>query len=463
MADNGDDKLHIAMFPWLAFGHLLPFLQLAKLMASKGHKISFISTPRNIDRLPKIPKPLTHLITFIKINLPKLQNLPENAESTRDLPINKGKYLKIAYDGLREPVSDFIQTASPDWIINDFAAYWLGPMAAEHGVLMAYFSVFPALSLGFMGSPETLMHVSDDPASLDLLLKRPKWVPFESEVRLTAFQVTRLLERSSASEENVSDVYRFGANVNRCDAVVVRSCFDFEPDWLNLLKTLYKKPVVPAGLLPAVVNDAGDACWPEMKQWLDMHPKGSVVYIAFGTETKPNQYELTQLALGLELSGLPFFWVLIEGSSDDEVAVLPKGFEDRMNGRGVVCKVWVPQFKIVSHDSVGGLLIHSGMSSMVEGLQLGKPLVLLPFVFDQGLIASYLVEKKMAYMVHRDDVDGSFTPESVADSLSLVMVSEDGKMYREKAKEMMSLFGDINVQDKCVDELLYFLQNFSKL
>ncbi|KAL8248894.1 hypothetical protein R6Q59_005762 [Mikania micrantha] len=463
MADNGDDKLHIAMFPWLAFGHLLPFLQLAKLMASKGHKISFISTPRNIDRLPKIPKPLTHLITFIKINLPKIQNLPENAESTRDLPINKGKYLKIAYDGLREPVSDFIQTASPDWIINDFAAYWLGPIAAEHGVLMAYFSVFPALFLGFIGSPETMMYGYDDPASLEQLLKRPKWVPFESEVRLTAFQVARILERSSASEENVSDVYRHGATVSGCDAVVVRSCFDFEPDWLNLLKKLYKKPVVPVGLLPAVVNDAGDACWPEMKQWLDMHPKGSVVYIAFGTETKPNQYELTQLALGLELSGLPFFWVLIEGSSDDEVVVLPKGFEDRTRGRGVVCKVWVPQFKIVSHDSVGGLLIHSGMSSMVEGLQLGKPLVLLPFMFDQGLIASYLVEKKMAYMIHRDEVDGSFTPESVADSLSLVMVSEDGKMYREKAKEMMSLFGDINVQDKFVDELLYFLQNVSKL
>ncbi|KAD7117620.1 hypothetical protein E3N88_04888 [Mikania micrantha] len=91
MADNGDDKLHIAMFPWLAFGHLLPFLQLAKLMASKGHKISFISTPKKIDRLPEIPQPSTHLITFIKINLPKLQNLPQNAESTRDLPINKGR------------------------------------------------------------------------------------------------------------------------------------------------------------------------------------------------------------------------------------------------------------------------------------------------------------------------------------------------------------------------------------
>nr|GEW54155.1 reverse transcriptase domain-containing protein [Tanacetum cinerariifolium] len=67
---------------------------------------------------------------------------------------------------------------------------------------------------------------------------------------------------------------------------------------------------------------------------------------------------------------------------------------------------------------------------------------------DQGMIATYLVEKNMAYKVHRDDMDGSFEPESVADSLSLVMVKEEGKVYREKAKETMALFGDRDVQDK---------------
>ncbi|KAI7751407.1 hypothetical protein M8C21_006339 [Ambrosia artemisiifolia] len=190
-----------------------------------------------------------------------------------------------------------------------------------------------------------------------------------------------------------------------------------------------------------------------------MQEKGSVVYIAFGIETKPSQYELTQLALGLDLCGLPFYWVLIDkrGSSDDDVIELPRGFEKRTRGRGVVCRGWAPQFKILSHDSVGGLLIHSGMSSVVEGFQLGKPLVLLPCMPDQGLIASYLVEKKMAYRIHREDADGSFTPESVADSLSLVMVSEEGKIFREKAKEMMGLFGDRDVQNKCVSELICFL------
>ena len=60
-------KLHIAMFPWLAFGHMIPYLELAKLMAQKGHHISFLSTPQNIDRLPKLPPNLASLIDLVKL------------------------------------------------------------------------------------------------------------------------------------------------------------------------------------------------------------------------------------------------------------------------------------------------------------------------------------------------------------------------------------------------------------
>jgi len=59
-------------------------------------------------------------------------------------------------------------------------------------------------------------------------------------------------------------------------------------------------------------------------EWLDKQTQGSVVYIAFGSELTMNQDEVTELALGLELSGLPFFWVM--RNRDDPVR-LPDGFD----------------------------------------------------------------------------------------------------------------------------------------
>ncbi|KAF5463135.1 hypothetical protein F2P56_019074 [Juglans regia] len=185
-------QLHIAMFPWLAFGHLLPFLELAKLIARRnGHRISFISTPRNIERLPKIPRNVEPLITLVKLPLPHVDNMPENAESSMDVPVHKIPYLMKAHDGLQEPLSTFLETSSPDWIIHDFSQYWLPPIAARLGISQAFFSVINASSLCFVGPPPKLpLSTSSETTKerdtstrteLEHFLVPPKWVPFPTK------------------------------------------------------------------------------------------------------------------------------------------------------------------------------------------------------------------------------------------------------------------------------------------
>ncbi|TKY58729.1 UDP-glycosyltransferase 91A1 [Spatholobus suberectus] len=92
---SGDkEKLHIVMFPWLHFGHIIPNLELAKLIAQKGHHVSFVSTPTNIQRLPKLSPNLAAPIKFVKLPLPKVDNLPENTEATSDVPYDVVPSLK---------------------------------------------------------------------------------------------------------------------------------------------------------------------------------------------------------------------------------------------------------------------------------------------------------------------------------------------------------------------------------
>ncbi|CAK9135570.1 unnamed protein product [Ilex paraguariensis] len=466
MAENG--KLHVVMFPWLAFGHMIPYLELTKIIAQKGHKVSYVSTSRNIDRLPKLPPNLSPFIDFVKLPLPHVENLPENAEATIDVPYNKVKYLKIAYDGLKEPMTQFLKTSSPDCVFYDFAPYWLGSIADELNVSSAFFSIFTAACLAFAGPVPVLKGTEVHRTTPEDFTVPPKWVPFESTVAFRLFEITRIFD-SVTGDDNVSDSYRIGTAIDGCDFVAVRSCEEFELEWLKVVEEIHGKPVIPVGQLPTtafdVCDDDKDGAWRGMKEWLDRQLKGSVVYVAFGSEAKPSQTELTEIALGLELSELPFFWVLRKqrGSADTELIELPEGFEERTKDRGWVCTSWVPQLKILSHDSVGGFLTHSGWSSVVEAIQFERALVLLTFLADQGLNARVLEEKKMAYSIPRNEIDGSFTRNSVAESLNLVMVEEEGKIYKEKVKEMKELFVNKDRQEGYVNNLLGYLQSHRRL
>uniref|UniRef100_A0A0R0KRD6 Uncharacterized protein n=1 Tax=Glycine max TaxID=3847 RepID=A0A0R0KRD6_SOYBN len=159
-------KLHIALFPWPAFGHIGPFFELAKLIAQKGHKISFISTPRNIHRLPK---------------------------ATMDIPQHIVPYLKKAYDDLQEPLTKFLRDAN---LIGSYAT-----LHHEFGVL-DMFRYVETLKGAQVFAPKSCMEIECE--SLKLLesicgklvisvgLLPPsleKWlvvyVAFESEVTLS--------------------------------------------------------------------------------------------------------------------------------------------------------------------------------------------------------------------------------------------------------------------------------------
>ncbi|OVA01839.1 UDP-glucuronosyl/UDP-glucosyltransferase [Macleaya cordata] len=474
MADNEKNVvLHIVMFPWLAFGHMIPFLELSKYLARRGHRISFVSTPRNLQRLPKIPSNLSNLINFVGLPLPRIIKdhnlLPSNAEATSDITFDKIQYLKIQFDGLIDTsLSKFLETSSPDWIFCDFPAQRLSPIAAKLDIPCAYFCTGNASALAFCAPPSIAM--CDDERSRSTpedFTVPPKWVTFPTNIVYRYYEAKRWLDL----EQNASrapDSNRMGSALLNCQVIFVRSYTELEGEWLNLLQEVHKKPVIPVGMLPPSSNfeekgdeeEDGSDEWMVMREWLDKQKEKSVIYVAFGSEVTLSREDLNELAFGLELSELPFFWAMRRphGSTrQDDSTGLPDGFEDRVKDRGFIRMGWVPQLRILGHPSVGCFVTHCGWSSILEGLVKEKALVLLPMLYDQGLVARLVVEKKLGLEIQRDERDGSFTRDSVVEALKAVMVEEEGEWIRTKAREMKKIIDNMELQNKCIDNIERFL------
>ncbi|KAF4357118.1 hypothetical protein F8388_002323, partial [Cannabis sativa] len=291
---NSDvNQLHIAVFPWLAQGHLLPFFQVSMFLVQKGHRVSFITTPKNHTRLPKnlIPSNLSHLITFVDLPLPTVDGLPDGAESTADLPIHKVPFLKRAFDGLQPSLTKFLQDSGHDitWIVHDFACYWLPPLANRLGIKLVFFSIFNATSMAF-GLPPSKM-ASDYRSKPEDYTVVPNWwkdMPYE-----VAFKLHEIESHWDCMDSDVSDFQRIKEVVQGCHILLVRTCPEFEPESLSLLKTLHNKPVLPIGLLPPFEprEDGDHNRWDALKLWLDYEnrennrgKKSELYYYVFSIE-----------------------------------------------------------------------------------------------------------------------------------------------------------------------------------
>ena len=121
-------------------------------------------------------------------------------------------------------------------------------------------------------------------------------------------------------------------------------------------------------------------------KWLDSQKPNSVVYVCFGSLAKFNSAQLKEIAIGLEASGKKFIWVVRKGKGEEEEEEqnwLPEGYEERMEGTGLIIRGWAPQVLILDHPSVGGFVTHCGWNSTLEGVAAGVPMVTWPVGAEQ--------------------------------------------------------------------------------
>ncbi|KAG8364159.1 hypothetical protein BUALT_Bualt19G0098000 [Buddleja alternifolia] len=457
------EKYHIMMFPWLAFGHMISFLNLSKKLAEKGISISYISTPKNLQRLDPIPSNLEAKIRFLEIPIPRVEGLPENCEATVDLQQEEIQYLKKAYDELAVPFQNLLEKVRPELILVDFAPYWVPEIAAKFGIQIAFFSVYTAATLAYMG-PTDELRSGKRRSNPEQYTKPPGWVPFPSLVAYDPYYAPKMMLMHSPDASGVSSGQRVAKILENCSFVVVKTSEEFEGEYINLVRELLKKPVLPIGLLspPHEEKITNTEMNSNTFQWLDKQGPKSVVLVGFGSEYQMTVEEIHELAFSLELSRLPFLWILRKPQKVDSSDLLPLGFSERTLSQGLVLLGWAPQLEILAHRAIGGCLFHSGWGTIVESLHFGHPLILLPMVADQGLNAKLLVEKEVGYEVPRNE-DGSFTREMVAESIRRVVVAPEGQKLRSKAAQMRSVFDNQESQSNYINKFIEHLEKYNDL
>ncbi|WVZ62328.1 hypothetical protein U9M48_012089 [Paspalum notatum var. saurae] len=494
--------LHIVVFPWLAFGHIIPFLELSEQLAKRGHLVTFVSAHRNLAKLRPVLPEVRPRIRLLPLPLPRVDGLPDGAESTADVPPEKVELLKIAFDGLAAPFAAFLAEAcaageatreghgkKPDWIVIDFAQHWLPAIADEHKarstlvlyhhlthhlvltsisrgtsvhqVPCAVFLIFPAACVAFVG-PKELNEAHPRSAAEDFTVP-PPWLPSPSVLAFRGHEAKWFAGAFQPNASGISDIARIWELTERCLLIVCRCSREVDGPLCPLLGDLFGKPVLPSGLLApydaaaraAADNDDEESAG--LMRWLEAQPARSVLYVAFGSEAPLTPEHVGALALGLEQAGVRFVWVL-RNPIGGERPSLPDGFERRVAERGVVRVGWVPQVRVLAHAAVGAFMTHAGWSSLMESFLFGHPLVMLPLFADQGLTARLMTERRVGLEVPWRDGGGSFGSEDVAATVRRVMVEEEGKVFMRNAKELQEVLWDTAKQEKYIDDLVEHLQ-----
>ncbi|XP_031125944.1 scopoletin glucosyltransferase-like [Ipomoea triloba] len=448
----GEGELHVFFFPFMAQGHMIPILDMAKLFASRGVKATIITTPLNQPVFSKAVEKYAQLGFQIQIRLLQFPGvdvgLPESCQRLDQIPSDDGlpRFFN-ACEMLQEPLEQILRELRPDCLVADIFFPWATEAAAKFDIPRLIFHGCSYLAMCATDSLET--HKPFNDVSSDSQLFTIPNLPHE--LKLTRLQVSPF-ERSKVETPFTDILKRISESEETSYGEIFNSFYELEPDYAEQYKNVLGRRAWSVGPLSLYNRDVEDKAQrgkkssiDELKclEWLDSKNPHSVVYICFGSVANFAPSQLQELALGIEDSGLDFVWVIRNKSEEDNGSEkwMPGGFEERTKGKGLIIRGWAPQVLILDHPAIGAFVTHCGWNSIQEGVCAGVPMVTWPLFAEQ-----FVNEKLMTDILQTgigvgskewklSDNDG-VKREAIAEAIKKVMISEESEAMRNRAKTM---------------------------
>lgn len=269
--------------------------------------------------------------------------------------------------------------------------------------------------------------------------------------------VDPMLDRT---DQQYSEYLRIGIEFPKADGILVNTWEELQPQALaalrdvKLLGGLAKNhPIYPVGPLTRPVGSPSSRTNKQLFGWLEKQPHESVLFVSFGSGGTLSYEQMNEVAWGIELSQQRFVWVVRTptvtnrdaafftsgtGADDDGPSnYLPEGFVDRTREMGLLVPVWAPQVDILSHPSVGGFLSHCGWNSTLESITNGVPMITWPLYAEQRMNAT-LLREELGVAVGPEALPSKklVGRDEIAKLVRKIMVDEEGFGIRAKVKEL---------------------------
>ncbi|PIN10276.1 UDP-glucuronosyl and UDP-glucosyl transferase [Handroanthus impetiginosus] len=388
---SGKENLKVLMFPWLAYGHISPFLELAKRLSERNFPCYICSTPYFLS------------IQLVELNLPCLPKLPPHCHTTNGLPLNLHSTLRRDLRMAKPEFLNMMKDLQPHLLIHDVLQLWAGseatlnkipavPLFTSGATMVSYFC-----HLGMRPGIEFPFHLSVSPNPDD-----------ETSCKIGSI-------------------------------ILMNSSREIEGKYMDYLSKLINMKIVPVGAFVQYPNIEGESTDgdSDIMDWLAKKDKFSSVLVSFGSEYFLKKEEIEEIANGLEHSNVNFI-LLIRFPKGEEMKVeeaLPQGFLERVGERGRIVEKWAPQAKILGHSSIGGFVSHCGWNSLMESIEFGVPIIAMPMHLDQPMDARLVVELGVGVEVKRDD-EGRLQRDGLSKVVNDVLFGKTGESLRRKVGEL---------------------------
>ncbi|CAJ1794539.1 unnamed protein product [Sphenostylis stenocarpa] len=433
------NPLKICILPFPTPGHMNPHLNLAQVLAFRGHHVTILTTPSNTQFLPKYLNFHTFNFPSNQVGLPpSIENLSSAQDNQTANRICKAMYL------LKPQIQTILQENPPHVLISDIMFPW--NFASTLNIPTLVFNPMPIFALCIAEAinncqPEVL------PSDSSLPFIVPGDLPHN---------VTLNLNPWSTSFDTMVRILLL-AKKNNTLGVIVNTFAELEDGYTEYYEKFTGVKVWHVGLLSLMVDyyqrrgsssQKSQVGHQECLDWLSSKEHNSVVYICFGSLCRLNKEQYLEIARGIEASGHNFLLVLPKNVNDDDMKEegLLHDFQVRMReiDRGMVVRGWVPQDLILKHVAIGAFLTHCGGNSVLEAICEGVPMITMPRFADQFLCEKLVTEVQgvgeevgiwewslSPYDVRKEVVGW----ERIENAVRKVMKDEGG-LFRKRVKEL---------------------------